>query len=389
MAFRMTTDSDDNNQWNVSSIDEFIQYCCPDCDVKEKNKEEFIRHALSKHPLSANYLGQIIIKEELFEDIDELKHEEIECDDAFITNDYNIAPDPPEIGINNIDFSESISQVVHEGKKKWRCIICFDTFMIKQSAKQHILSVHQKGAKEVKPSQSSVWKESPASTNKMYKCERCDKPFSQSYFLKHHIRIQECKNQGNKKEVNKVHEVAIKNEEVSSSTSKKYKCDSCDKTFNNSYIFRLHLKTVHETQQKLYNCDFCDLSYRSRPCLIVHRNKVHKNEIKLKPKIITESKRENVVYNCELCGKTFNRNVLKQHKCGTAILPPICHLCGNSFKKKRNLEQHIHTVHEGKKDFKCETCGKDFALMGTLNQHIKLVSAISFLFYLPIEDDIF
>ena len=90
----MKTDSDDNNQWNVSSVDEFLQYCCPDCDVKEKEKEEFIRHALSQHPLSANYLGTIIIKEELFEDIDEMKHEipeELDCD-AF-TNDYS-PPDP-------------------------------------------------------------------------------------------------------------------------------------------------------------------------------------------------------------------------------------------------------------------------------------------------------
>ena len=127
------------------------------------------------------------------------------------------------------------------------------------------------------------------------------------------------------------------------------------------------MKTVHETE-KLFNCDFCDLSYRSRPCLIVHRNKVHKNEIKFKPIKITDPKRENVIYNCELCGKIFSRNVLKQHKCGTTVTsPPICHLCGSQFKKKRNLDQHIHTVHEGNKDFKCESCGKDFALMGTLN----------------------
>ena len=265
---------------------------------------------------------------------------------------------------------DSITQIVHEGKKKWRCEICLDMFMIKQSAKQHILSVHQGGEKEVK--NHGLLRNNEAPVSGIYKCERCDKIFSKSYFLKHHIRIQECKNQGKKEVFKKVHE-EIKNEEEASSTSKQYKCDSCDKSFNNSYIFRLHMKTVHETQ-KLFNCDFCDLSYRSRPCLIVHRNKVHKNEIKFKPIKITDPKtRENQSYNCELCGKTFSRNVLKQHKCGTATSPPICHLCGSQFKKKRNLDQHIHTVHEGNKDFKCESCGKDFALMGTLNQHKKLV----------------
>ena len=64
----MKTESDSNDQWCVSSIDEFLLYCCPDCNLKEKNKEDFVKHALSQHPMSANYLGQILIKEDLLEE---------------------------------------------------------------------------------------------------------------------------------------------------------------------------------------------------------------------------------------------------------------------------------------------------------------------------------
>ena len=62
--------SEPDNSWCVSTIEEFLHYCCPDCDVKMKmeDKENFVRHALSEHPASASYIGQLIIKEEFVED---------------------------------------------------------------------------------------------------------------------------------------------------------------------------------------------------------------------------------------------------------------------------------------------------------------------------------
>ena len=41
--------------------------------------------------------------------------------------------------------------------------------------------------------------------------------------------------------------------------------------------------------------------------------------------------------------------VRKDHKCES---------CGKSFSEAGNLKKHICTVHEGHKDFKCESCGK-------------------------------
>ena len=61
-----SSSNDDNNSWCVSTIEEFLYYCCPDCDVKIRDQETFVRHALSAHPISANYLGQLIVKTEKF-----------------------------------------------------------------------------------------------------------------------------------------------------------------------------------------------------------------------------------------------------------------------------------------------------------------------------------
>ena len=37
------------NPWNVSSINHFIFFCCPECDIKVKDSQDFINHALEIH----------------------------------------------------------------------------------------------------------------------------------------------------------------------------------------------------------------------------------------------------------------------------------------------------------------------------------------------------
>ena len=37
------------NPWFVSNLDEFLQYCCPECENKYSSKEPFVLHAFEKH----------------------------------------------------------------------------------------------------------------------------------------------------------------------------------------------------------------------------------------------------------------------------------------------------------------------------------------------------
>ena len=43
------------NPWSSGNLDEFLYYCCPECDVKDKSTESFLQHALDCHPLSEDY----------------------------------------------------------------------------------------------------------------------------------------------------------------------------------------------------------------------------------------------------------------------------------------------------------------------------------------------
>ena len=38
------------NPWHVDNIDDFLHYCCPECDLKSQSREIFINHAILNHP---------------------------------------------------------------------------------------------------------------------------------------------------------------------------------------------------------------------------------------------------------------------------------------------------------------------------------------------------
>ena len=37
------------NPWDVATLDDFLYYNCPECDVKEKDKQVFLEHAILSH----------------------------------------------------------------------------------------------------------------------------------------------------------------------------------------------------------------------------------------------------------------------------------------------------------------------------------------------------
>ena len=86
--------SEKNNSWCVSTLDDFLHYRCPDCDfnVKMKDKDTFVTHALTEHPVSANYLGQFMIKEEFLED----KNHPTNDDENNLAESFEYSVDPED-----------------------------------------------------------------------------------------------------------------------------------------------------------------------------------------------------------------------------------------------------------------------------------------------------
>ena len=40
------------NPWIVGRLEEFLYFCCPECDERNQSKELFLQHALEHHPLA-------------------------------------------------------------------------------------------------------------------------------------------------------------------------------------------------------------------------------------------------------------------------------------------------------------------------------------------------
>ena len=60
--------NEDANVWKVGHLEEFLYFCCPNCDAKEKSKELFVKHALDRHPNARIHLESLICKVEFCKD---------------------------------------------------------------------------------------------------------------------------------------------------------------------------------------------------------------------------------------------------------------------------------------------------------------------------------
>ena len=62
--FRM---NDEINPWAIHNVEDFLYFCCPECEEKNQSKDLFIKHAIDEHPKSKIYLQ---IKNEITEELD-------------------------------------------------------------------------------------------------------------------------------------------------------------------------------------------------------------------------------------------------------------------------------------------------------------------------------
>ena len=99
--------------WSVKCLEDFLYYCCPECDIRDHSKDNFLQHAFSYHPDANEYLSILIgIKTENSNYISESFDLSYEKD---ITNDsFNLKCET----IENITESQNIiCKVEYEEEK--------------------------------------------------------------------------------------------------------------------------------------------------------------------------------------------------------------------------------------------------------------------------------
>ncbi|XP_041849438.1 zinc finger protein OZF-like isoform X4 [Melanotaenia boesemani] len=98
-----------------------------------------------------------------------------------------------------------------------------------------------------------------------------------------------------------------------------------------------------------------------------HRNNVKKSSSS-ESRFSTESDKKSL--ECDVCGKSFSKkfNMEQHYRIHTGFRPYACQTCGKSFTHKCNLLTHTR-IHTGEKLYSCEICGKGFTYGGHLTVH--------------------
>jgi len=156
--------------------------------------------------------------------------------------------------------------------------------------------------------------------------------------------------------------------EVQHAVGEDFMCSVCGKSFPTNHLMYKHhymcsgKGTEKRRLKKPCPYEGCDYSsYLSRD-LDNHVNRVHLN------KPLSRD------FECHLCGKTYNRkHQLDQHVRGDHMndKPHKCQTCGKAFVRRDKLTQHEAT-HTGEMRHKCPFCEKPFINHGTMWSHKKI-----------------
>ena len=145
-------------------------------------------------------------------------------------------------------------------------------------------------------------------------------------------------------------------------------CKTCGKTFKNAYKLKRH-RASHVCTTKKHKCEECEKKFKSEKGLRNHIKTFHE----INTKALTQAQTE-----CDLCGKVFRFHERLKDKIKVRCVHEGKHMfdcaygvCDKSYKDIGNLKKHIKCDHEGT-EFVCnqDECAKDGGGKHFLSAHL-------------------
>ncbi|XP_076275208.1 zinc finger Y-chromosomal protein 2-like [Rhynchophorus ferrugineus] len=164
--------------------------------------------------------------------------------------------------------------------------------------------------------------------------------------------------------------------------NEQFQCDYCTEIFHAEELYELH-KYMHDPAK---HCPHCNRTYKIVKHFHEHMLNHLKNYIQCEycPKILFGRKlyishvswhrKEEKLYKCNYCGKSFSTNKQKNthERVHTNERPYKCSKCTKCFKQNGALKTHMNT-HKEEKTHCCERCQGNFATRSSLKRHMKSV----------------
>ena len=400
------------NPWNVPSIQDFLFFCCPECDSKLKNSQDFIDHALLSHAeakdsfsmqnemknlgikINENQVEKEQIKEPVKISIVKRKLEE---DPEFALDskvqklesnkDHDSDQDEHiEQGIN-VDSDEEDETVLKEPEGIFVCDTdnCEKIFETKIELENHSKQIHCKIVDK---------------TEQQWKCDKCDSSFPSESQLNYHVKVTHklrtknvCYNceilfqdfETFRAHVESKHkhewDSHIENTHSVNTVNKKYKCDKCDTFFSKHYkIWLKHTKHCNGKTEELaletkdtkleIKCDTSLVSEFDTKCDTTNNktqeSKFHLVEVKEDDCIIVEE-----VDDDTKCDKTKNE---VESDDSNKILK--CFKCDLTFPTESELNYHTKITHKDRVRNVCFNCETMFEDNESFKSHVETIHKV-------------
>ena len=299
------------NPWFVSDLDEFLQYCCPECNEKYPSKEPFVLHAFEKHPNAKDCIElrldsekvEVICKKQS-DQSSPLKFEGIKIEEVVIATDEN----------NILETSQNFKPQMN------------DSYLNTSGWESEFKPQIVKEEHSVIPDNVVV---------------------QDGHVV---VKVSQNRNSKGRKVPQK------------RNTDEHIKCTICQpgKITNETVIYatkddlRLHMGENIQVHKKFY-CELCDKFIFHG--LNEHNKKVHGPKTKVE---------------CNYCGKyVANKHILKEHIDSVHKgIKLSCPYCKKKIARKRDLRIHINAIHKGIR-VDCKICGAKLYKKQSLVNHLK------------------
>ena len=266
------------NPWStVEDLSEFLNYCCPECDYKDRFEQSFSYHALQNHKNAAvffasnkNKLSTAKLRTNKIESYDEYEgnqdYFEPEADNDFdddwknveIKTENDAESYDPVIKSEKTKITQSV-----KSKKPFPCSLCNKSYRGKKGLKRHVEEFHE----GKKPSPIIRSKESKKLIN--LTCEYCWIDFSTYKELLDHNKEKHISKDGKEMKC----------------------CIHCDHQTQKWANLQRHIDAKHpEHGEKKHDCDKCSERFIFNSSLTGHKRTVHMNFV------------------CEICGASYTQS---------------------------------------------------------------------------------
>ena len=413
----MELKTENPNPWDVKSLDEFQFYNCPICSEKYNDEQDFVGHAFTSHPESAEFLNKIwdpnnVVKVELKEDEDVDHVPQIKQGgkpfrarsvhpQGFYNDDGELVMIKTEetTGGNHYEVAESDQFDYYNDQEEE------DGYSVEQILDKRInpngrirYLIKWKGY----PNEDNTWEP----IESLY-CEDLIEEFERNFAdMGDDSNENVIKSGGLEERFDRNLDVGensrgnVKKEGL----GENHNCDACEKSFQTLSGLNKHQRNTHGIEiprkkkninNKMQKCELCGIECKNGQKLRFHYSTAHEDEKRFKCGLCAkkflrkihltshESKVHGIKkykdHKCETCGKSFQRLfLLKEHQTGVCRpIPVTCEYCAKMCKTTTILKRHIQNFHEtlpdGQKNLKCEHCGKTYPRLENLKIHIRYV----------------